>query len=330
MAFKELFQNVQKLFGSDLGGPSWRGDIISAREQSNWRKLVGIQERALQELYGQRGWKTFQEVSERFHLWDLENPKGLYLILNMVREISLWGLVSLLEDRSRPGPYARVLDLVLDKQIVKPTDEILPLILGAGPVAPLNGRETLERLGDTFRPVLNRLWAKEEKWQALREQAQAERPAEAETIEMKLYPFYFAMIRDGSKTFEGRAFKPRDWRYAMLRPGDRIRFRVDPEAPEKYRVNTVRRSDTMLCRVEEVVFGPLVSSTFRRAGLKMHPAQLLTGGRLFQPDVAPNTSEFSPAEVLEQIARYYRIPDYLDRIVEHGFVGIKMKLELRA
>ncbi len=327
MAFKELLQGMQKLFGSDLGGPSWRGDVISAREQTNWRKLVGIQERALQELYGQQGWKTFQGVAEQFRLWDLENPKGLYLILDMVREISLWMLASF-KDYFRLEPYAFTLDLVLDTQIVKPADEVLPLILGAGPVGSLSGRETLEKLGDTFQPLLNHLWAKEEKWQALREQAQAKRPAGSKTIEMKLYPFYFAMIRNGSKTFEGRAFKPGDWRYAMLRPGDKIRFQVDPEAPEEYRESAVGRHDSMVCRVEKVVFGPLVSSVFRRAGLGMCPAQLLTGGRFFQPDVAADAHEFSPAEILEQISRYYRIPGYLDRIIEHGFVGIEVKKEL--
>ncbi len=329
MAFEKLLQGMQKFFGLDLEGESWRDHVISAREQTNWRKLVGIQERALQELYGQQGWKTFQGVAEQFRLWDLENPKGLYLILDMVRKTSLWMLASF-KDYFRLESYACALDLVLDTQIVKPADEVLPLILGAGPVGPLSGRETLERLGDAFQPLLNHLWAKEEKWQAFREQAQAKRPAESKTIEMKLYPFYFAMIQNGSKTFEGRAFKPGDWRYAMLRAGDKIRFRVDPEAPEEYREDTVGRNDSMVYRVEKVVFGPLVSSVFRRTGLGMCPAQLLTGGRFFQPDVAAGAYEFSLAEVLEQINRYYRIPGYLDRIAEHGFVGVEVKKELGA
>ncbi|MEA3357262.1 MAG: hypothetical protein U9Q67_02410, partial [Patescibacteria group bacterium] len=132
------------------------------------------------------------------------------------------------------------------------------------------------------------------------------------TIEMQLYPVYFALIQGGRKSVEGRAFNPDSTKdYPNVRRGDQIKFTVSREidtweedcnrlgiVPDSVMIGTIRR----------VRFGPLVQAVFHN--------HKISAGELFQPILRHIADPVSTSII--RAARYYEIPGYPELIRTHG------------
>lgn len=135
-------------------------------------------------------------------------------------------------------------------------------------------------------------------------------------IDMELDPIYFEAILRGSKTFEGRAYKPdSDKNYPGIRANDRIRFRLS-NRQEAFAEDAVRRGLTpandMICTVREVYFAPTVHGMYQIPRFN---------GLGFQPMIN-GTSELIQ---LQRAAVYHTFPGYHELIGSHGFLGIQVQ-----
>jgi hypothetical protein len=135
-------------------------------------------------------------------------------------------------------------------------------------------------------------------------------------IDMELDPIYFEAILRGSKTYEGRAYKPgSDKNYPAIRSNDRIRFRLS-NRKEGFAEEAVRRGLSpyadMLCTVKEIYFAPTVHGMYQIPRFN---------GLGFQPMID------GPSEMLQlqRAAVYHTFPGYHELIGEHGFLGIQVE-----
>lgn len=135
-------------------------------------------------------------------------------------------------------------------------------------------------------------------------------------IDMELDPIYFEAILRGSKTYEGRAYKPESGKnYSDIRRNDLIRFRLSrrQEAFANEAAGRGLRPDMdMVCTVREIYFAPTVHGVYqipRFNGLGFQP--MLDG----------------PSEMLQlqRAAVYHTFPGYHELISAHGFLGIQVE-----
>lgn len=154
-----------------------------------------------------------------------------------------------------------------------------------------------------------------EAWRKARKHATkvARRPI---TINMELDPLYFEAILCGSKTYEGRAYKPdSNKNYPDIRRDDCIRFRLSTRQ-EWFVDDALSRGlhpdRVMECTVKEIYFAPTVH------GMYQIPQFCGLG---FQPMIS------GPSEMLQlqRAAVYHTFPGYHDLICEHGFLGIHIE-----
>ncbi len=140
---------------------------------------------------------------------------------------------------------------------------------------------------------------------------------EQRRLRMNLHPKYFAAIRCGRKTYEGRAYDPKSVKaYEDIFPGDEIRFALDPESPDfenELAQNGLVSSEEMFCIVQDVYFTPTVHGMFR-----CFPEL----GEAFQPMINWHLDLYQ----LQSAAVYYSFPGYPERIADFGFVGIGLSV----
>ena len=84
---------------------------------------------------------------------------------------------------------------------------------------------------------------------------------------MELYPTYFNAIKNGEKTFEGRAYKAdSDKEYHNLRKGDQIVFSINQEAVEWQEMCKklgLRINERLLVGAGDVYHGSTVHEIFQ-------------------------------------------------------------------
>lgn len=134
-------------------------------------------------------------------------------------------------------------------------------------------------------------------------------------ISMELDPAYFAAILGGTKTYEGRAYKPdSDKNYPDIRSGDMIFFQLSTRQesfPDEAASLGLDQGRAMTCEVGDVLFAPTVHGAYQIPRFN---------GLGFQPMIQ------GPGELLQLqwAAVYHTFPGYHELIDEHGFIGIEV------
>lgn len=135
-------------------------------------------------------------------------------------------------------------------------------------------------------------------------------------INMELDPIYFEAILRGSKTYEGRAYKPdSDKNYPDIRSNDRIRFRLSDrkeEFAEDARRRGLNPGVDMICAVKEIYFAPTVHGMYQIPRFN---------GLGFQPMIDGSSEMLQ----LQRAAVYHTFPGYHELISDHGFLGIQVE-----